>query len=67
MLFRSRPPLYHFLYAIAAQVLGLLGKRHGSFFNLPLAGAWTSTRDMPAPQGRSFQELWHERQKKKAA
>jgi L-lactate dehydrogenase complex protein LldF len=62
-----RPPLYHFLYAIAAQVLGLLGKRHGSFFNLPLAGAWTSTRDMPAPQGRSFQELWHERQKKKAA
>jgi len=65
--FALRPPLYHFLYAIAAQVLGLLGKRHGSFFNLPLAGAWTSTRDMPAPQGRSFQELWHEKQKKKAA
>jgi L-lactate dehydrogenase complex protein LldF len=62
-----RPPLYHFLYAIAAQVLGLLGKRQGSFYNLPLAGAWTSTRDMPVPQGRSFQEMWHQRQKKKAA
>jgi L-lactate dehydrogenase complex protein LldF len=62
-----RPPLYHFLYAIAAQVLGLLGKRTGSFYNLPLAGAWTATRDMPAPQGRSFQEQWHQRQKKKAA
>jgi L-lactate dehydrogenase complex protein LldF len=61
-----RPPLYHFFYAIAAQVLGLLGRRQGSFYNLPLAGAWTATRDMPAPQGRSFQELWHEREKKKA-
>jgi L-lactate dehydrogenase complex protein LldF len=62
-----RPPLYHFLYAIAAQVLGLLGKRQGSFYNLPLAGAWTATRDMPAPQGRSFQELWHRGERSRAS
>ncbi len=60
-----RPWLYHFLAGIAAQVLGLLGKRSGSFYNLPLAGGWTATRDMPAPQGRTFQELWHERDRKK--
>ena len=58
----KRPPLYHFLFAVAAQVLGRLGRRHGSFYNLPLAGGWTATRDMPAPQGRTFQELWHARQ-----
>lgn len=65
--FAKRPPLYHFVAAIAAQVLGLLGRRQGSFYNLPLAGAWTATREMPAPQGRTFQELWHEKMKKKAA
>jgi L-lactate dehydrogenase complex protein LldF len=65
--FAKRPPLYHFVAAIAAQVLGLLGRRQGSFYNLPLAGAWTATREMPAPQGRTFQELWHEKLKKKAA
>ncbi|MGQ0664939.1 MAG: LutB/LldF family L-lactate oxidation iron-sulfur protein [Pseudomonadota bacterium] len=56
--FAKRPPLYHFLLSIAAEVLGRLGRRHGSFYNLPLAGGWTATRDMPAPEGRSFQELW---------
>jgi L-lactate dehydrogenase complex protein LldF len=65
--FAKRPPLYHFVAAIAAQVLGLLGRRQGSFYNLPLAGAWTATREMPAPQGRTFQELWHEKIKKQAA
>jgi L-lactate dehydrogenase complex protein LldF len=65
--FAKRPPLYHFMTAIAAQVLGLLGRRQGSFYNLPLAGAWTATREMPAPQGRTFQELWHEKMKKKVA
>ncbi len=62
-----RPPLYHFVYAIAAQVLGLLGRRAGSFYNLPFAGGWTATRDLPAPQGRSFQEMWHAQKKRKAA
>jgi L-lactate dehydrogenase complex protein LldF len=61
-----RPPLYHFAYAMAAKLLGLLGRRRGSFYNLPLAGGWTATRDMPAPQGRSFQELWQQKQAARA-
>jgi L-lactate dehydrogenase complex protein LldF len=56
-----RPPLYHFLMGVAIHVLGLLGRKHGHFVNLPLAAGWTDTRDMPAPEGRTFQELWHQR------
>jgi L-lactate dehydrogenase complex protein LldF len=48
-------------------MLGLLGRRQGSFYNLPLAGGWTATREMPAPEGRTFQELWREKTGKKAA
>ncbi|HSE79761.1 MAG TPA: lactate utilization protein B [Alphaproteobacteria bacterium] len=59
--FAKRPPLYHFIAAVAAQVLGLLGRRHGSFYNLPLASGWTATREFPAPEGRTFQELWFKR------
>jgi L-lactate dehydrogenase complex protein LldF len=62
--FAKRPPLYHFLTSVAASFLGLLGRRQGSFYNLPFAGGWTATREMPAPQGKTFQELWYERQKK---
>ena len=53
-----RPRLYHALAGLAARLLGALGRRHGSFYNLPLAQGWTGTRDMPAPQGRTFQEMW---------
>jgi L-lactate dehydrogenase complex protein LldF len=57
----QRPALYHAVAGTVARVLGWLGRRHGSFYNLPLAGGWTDTRDMPAPQGRTFHELWRAR------
>jgi L-lactate dehydrogenase complex protein LldF len=41
--------------------LGALGKGRGRFSSLPLASGWTAHRDMPAPEGRSFQSLWAER------
>ena len=56
-----RPRLYHLVAGAAARVLGRLGRGQGSFYNLPLAGGWTGTRDMPAPQGRTFHELWRAR------
>jgi L-lactate dehydrogenase complex protein LldF len=40
----------------------VFGGRRGRFRFLPLAGGWTASRDMPAPEGRSFQSLWAERQ-----
>ena len=62
--FARRPALYHAVASVATGVLGAFGRRRGRFRTLPLAGGWTGVRDMPAPEGRSFQSLWAERQRK---
>ena len=64
--FAKRPALYHTLAEWGARLLGAVGGPRGRFRSLPLAGGWTAGRDMPAPEGRSFQSLWAERQRKKA-
>lgn len=48
-----RPRLYQLLTALGVKVLALAGRKQGSFRRLPLAGAWTKGRDLPAPQGPS--------------
>ena len=53
-----RPRLYHTLARIVMPVLAMLGRRRGAFRRLPLAGGWTRHRDLPAPQGRTFQAQW---------
>jgi L-lactate dehydrogenase complex protein LldF len=53
----TRPKLYHVLEQIGARVLSGLA-RHGRIRRLPLAGGWTDSRDLPAPAGRTFLELW---------
>jgi L-lactate dehydrogenase complex protein LldF len=53
-----RPVLYRFLTGLAARALGLFGRRKGRFTSLPLAAGWTAHRDMAAPEGRTFQDLW---------
>ena len=53
-----RPALYRLLAGLGIRGLGLLGRRKGRFRRLPLAGGWTRYRDLPAPQGRTFQVLW---------
>jgi L-lactate dehydrogenase complex protein LldF len=58
-----RPRLYRFATRLAARLLGHLGQRRGSFRRLPLAGGWTRHRDFPAPEGKTFHELWAERGK----
>ncbi len=62
-----RPALYHALAEIASRVLGWTGHRRGRFRALPLAAGWTSVRDLPAPEGRSFHSLWAERRRNGAA
>jgi L-lactate dehydrogenase complex protein LldF len=58
-----RPALYHALVEFASRALGQLGRGRGRFRTLPLANGWTTVRDLPAPEGRSFHSLWAERQK----
>jgi L-lactate dehydrogenase complex protein LldF len=54
----KRPALYHLANRVAAALLGTLGRGRGRLRRLPLAGGWTAHRDMPMPQGRTFQQLW---------
>jgi L-lactate dehydrogenase complex protein LldF len=53
----TRPKLYHALEQIGARVLSGIARK-GRIRSLPLAGAWTAARDLPAPAGRTFMELW---------
>lgn len=59
--FAKRPKLYQFGTRIAARLLNLMGGRKGRLASLPLAQGWTAYRDMPAPQGKTFQAMWKER------
>ena len=56
----QRPQLYAFGARLGMALLGALGRRRGYFRRLPLASGWTRHRDFPAPQGRTFQQLWAE-------
>ena len=58
----KRPRAYHMAMRLGIAVLGAAGKMRGSFKWLPFAGGWTKHRDLPAPQGRTFQQLWAEQQ-----
>ena len=53
-----RPALYRMATGVAARVLARAGRRRGAFSRLPLAGGWTDARDMPAPEGATFQAQW---------
>jgi len=57
-----RPRLYHMASRLGVAMLGALGRSRGAFRHLPGAGGWTKHRDLPSPEGRTFQQLWAERQ-----
>jgi L-lactate dehydrogenase complex protein LldF len=60
--FARRPRAYHLAARFMVAILGSLGRRRGRFRWLPFASGWTRHRDLPSPQGRTFQQLWAERQ-----
>ncbi|MEZ5855329.1 MAG: LutB/LldF family L-lactate oxidation iron-sulfur protein [Hyphomicrobiaceae bacterium] len=61
--FATRPGLYHQAARLGIPVLGALGRARGAFRWLPFAGGWTRHRDLAAPEGRTFQQLWAEQKK----
>jgi L-lactate dehydrogenase complex protein LldF len=57
------PMLYGVLSAVGARVLAALGRQHGQIRHLPGAHGWTDRRDMPAPEGKTFRELYARRKR----
>ncbi|MFM0287361.1 lactate utilization protein B [Paraburkholderia megapolitana] len=52
------PDAYALLTKLAVRVLEKMGGQKRAIARLPLGGGWTNTRDMPAPVGRTFRELY---------
>ena len=57
------PSLYRAGSRVAARVLAWMGGDRKRIRSLPLAGGWTDHRDLPAPSGKTFMELYRERQR----
>jgi L-lactate dehydrogenase complex protein LldF len=54
----KRPRLYHALTALIMPFLAWRAGRRGRFARLPFGKSWTRTRDFPAPQGKTFHQLY---------
>jgi L-lactate dehydrogenase complex protein LldF len=57
----KRPRLYAFLSGLGARVAAWMGGSEKLIHSLPGLDGWTQGRDMPAPEGRTFRELYRER------
>ena len=56
--FARRPALYRFATGLTMRALAWAARGKGRFTSLPLASGWTNQRDLPAPQGQTFQAQW---------
>ncbi|HMN36183.1 MAG TPA: LutB/LldF family L-lactate oxidation iron-sulfur protein [Hyphomicrobium sp.] len=56
-----KPRLYNLLARVAVRVMHAMGGKRGRIGSLPLGKGWTGARDMPAPQGKTFHEIWKQR------
>ncbi len=57
----QHPAVYALFTRAAARLLHRLGGKKKSLRHLPGASGWTRGRDMPAPSGRTFRELYQAR------
>lgn len=61
--FARRPALYGMVTAIGARLLRMLGGGKRSISRLPLGAGWTTYREMPAPSGKTFREMYRQRKR----
>ena len=54
----QRPALYALLSKIGVGMLSWMGGAEKLIHRLPFGSGWTTGRDMPAPQGKTFRELY---------
>ena len=57
----KRPRLYRTGARLVVAVLKLFAGNRGRFRSMPLAGGWTTARDLPAPEGGTFIERWQQK------
>ena len=56
--FVQRPGLYAFATRLGARFAAMLGGKAKLIHSLPGIDGWTDGRDMPAPEGKTFRELY---------
>ncbi|GLQ39052.1 iron-sulfur cluster-binding protein [Rhizobium albus] len=61
--FAKRPALYRAAVSIAMPIIAKLGGDRHRLKSLPLASGWTTHRDLPAPEGKTFQQQYAARAK----
>ena len=54
----GKPALFAFATRVGARMLAWMGGRERLIHKLPLGGGWTEGRDMPAPVGKTFRDLY---------
>lgn len=59
----QRPRLYSALSRLGVRVLAAMGGERKRLRSLPLAGGWTDSRDLIAPSGKTFRELYRARKR----
>jgi L-lactate dehydrogenase complex protein LldF len=59
----QRPAIYAMISRIAARVLAGMGGTDKLIRSLPFGGGWSSGRDLPAPAGRTFRDLYRNRKR----
>lgn len=59
--FAKRPALYAAMSKLGVRMLRAMGGRDGMIRRLPLGAGWSEGRDMPAPAGRTFRELYRQK------
>jgi L-lactate dehydrogenase complex protein LldF len=57
----ARPRLFALTTRLGVRALHAMADAHGMIRRLPLGSGWTEGRDMPAPTGRTFRELYAQR------
>ncbi len=57
----QRPKLYAALAAIGSRVAAWMGGKDRVIHWMPGVDGWTRGRDMPAPEGRTFREMYRDR------
>jgi L-lactate dehydrogenase complex protein LldF len=57
----KRPKFYAFMTRVGVRLGAMLGGKERLIHRLPGLDGWTDGRDMPAPQGRTFRDLYKDR------